>query len=171
MCRGLKTCPLVMLVFIITACNAPSERLNAPPQGSTEQPHPLQEHFVYMQDNALLADMCFADVHFVPHTAELNGLGARRLGRYAELLAQYGGTLYYDTEMKEDDELVQARLEHAAEFLELAGLETDKFELAVGGPGGRGMKAKEAVSALGAAEASQCGKSAGPSSVSSLSGK
>ena len=171
MCRALKTCPLVTLVFLISACNAPSERLNAPPQGSTEQPHPLQEHYVYMQDNALLADMCFADVHFVPHTAELNGLGARRLGRYAELLAQYGGTLYYDTEMQEDDALVQARLEHAAEFLELAGLEPDKFDLDVGGPGGRGMKAQEAIPALGAAKTSPRGASAASSSVSSLRGK
>jgi hypothetical protein len=122
----------------------------------------LQEHFIYMQDNAMLADMCFSDVHFIPHTAELNGLGARRLKRYAKLLAQYGGTLSYDTEMDAGDALVETRIQHAREFLQLAGLSTDRFDIQVGGPGGRGIPAQQAVAALGAGQSSKCDKAANP---------
>ena len=168
MCRALGTCPLVMLALMLTGCAAPSERLNAPPQGPAEHPHPLQEHFVYMQDNALLADMCVSDVHFVPHTSELNGLGARRLKRYAQLLSQYGGKLHYDTELQEGDPLLEARLKHAVEYLQLAGLDADKFELTVGPPGGRGMGAKEAVDGLRVHRAAACTSTSGASSGSSF---
>jgi len=162
MCRVLKCCLAAAFPAALAGCNVPNERLNAPPQGFSESPHPLQEHFIYMQDNAMLADMCFSDVHFIPHTAELNGLGARRLKRYAKLLAQYGGTLSYDTEMSAGEPLVNTRIEHAKEFLQLAGLSEDRFDVQVGGPGGRGIPGDQAIAALQAGRESEGDKEANP---------
>ena len=141
MYRALATGLVLTSILILSGCSESFQRLNAPPQGAAEQACPLQEQYVYMQDNALLADMSFSDIHFVPHTDELNGLGARRLNRYAQLLAVYGGTLHYDTELRAGDPLVTQRLEHATEYLKLAGLNPDKFKIVVGPPGGRGEHA------------------------------
>lgn len=129
-----------------------SKRLNAPPMGFTEKPSELQEQLVYMNDNALLSDMCFGDVHFVPNTSELNGLGVRRIRRYAALMKQYGGTLHYNTNLGDDEEIVVDRIAHVREYLQLAGLEADRFDIELGGPGGRGMRNEEAVRALHNAE-------------------
>ncbi|HOW19883.1 MAG TPA: hypothetical protein PLC79_12685, partial [Phycisphaerae bacterium] len=89
-------------------CAAPPQRLNAPPQGWSSRQAAMQEHYVYMTDNALLAEMDVTDVHFTPHSAALNSLGARRLDRYAALLKESGGELKYDTQLT-DAKLVEAR--------------------------------------------------------------
>lgn len=154
MYRVFTTCLVLTSLLVIGGCSESSERLNAPPQGAAEEANPLQEQYVYMQDNALLADMSISDIHFVPHTAELNGLGARRLNRYAQLLGVYGGTLHYDTELDVNDPLINRRMEHAAEYVKLAGLDPDKFEIVVGAPRGRGMPGHEAIDALDAAKTS-----------------
>lgn len=125
------------------ACGTPPARLNAPPQGYTESPAPEQEIYTYMNDNALLADMSVAAVHFVPHTSEINSLGLRRLDRYASLLKMYGGTLRYATRLS-DDELVSQRLKHVEEFLVSAGVDAKRMKLETGLPGGQGMAAEEA---------------------------
>lgn len=141
------------LCSVLVGCDPGRARLNAPPQGFSERQHYLQEPFVYMTDNAMLEDMTFSDVHFVPHTDRLNGLGARRLQRYADLLKYYGGTLYYDTDLDGADPLLQNRVTHAQEYLQLAGLAQDKFDIEVDGPAGRGIRAVEGVQILHAAEA------------------
>ncbi len=128
----------------VAACNQAPSRLNAPPQGSTEYPHELQDSYVHMLDNAMLADMAIADVHFVPHTSELNSLGGRRLERYAKLLKVYGGKLWYDTALQ-DRELVNARIDHVKDFLVLAGVERGRIDVVVGMPGGQGISAEEAI--------------------------
>ncbi|MFQ6049083.1 MAG: hypothetical protein ACE5K7_06945, partial [Phycisphaerae bacterium] len=91
-----------LLVACLSGCaQGPPARLNSPPQGLSAYPHPLQQPFLQMTDNAALADMSVADIHFVAHTAELNGLGQRRLDRYVALLKRYGGRLRYDTALQD----------------------------------------------------------------------
>ncbi|MCZ6766327.1 MAG: hypothetical protein O7D32_05290 [bacterium] len=155
----------VVLVWMLpgTGCQEQSQRLNAPPQGATDNPAALQEQLTYMNDNALLSDMSFGDAHFVPHTAELNGLGVRRLNRYAALLQQYGGMLRYDTPMSDEDELVVARMAHAVEYLQLAGLDSSRFEIELADPGGLGMRSEEAIQARKAAESPGASGSSGSS--------
>ena len=67
-----------LITLVAGACQGPAKRLNAPPQGVSNQPHPLQADMTYMTDNAMLYDMCVVDIHFVPHTDEISSLGARR---------------------------------------------------------------------------------------------
>ena len=68
---------VVMAVVVVAGCEQPVERLNAPPQGQTDRPSQLQEDYVRMADNAMLADRSMSAVHFVPGTNELNSLGVR----------------------------------------------------------------------------------------------
>jgi len=128
----------------LTACYPPPSRLNAPPQGTSQYPHELQKSYVHMLDNAMLADMAMADIHFVPHTSELNSLGERRLKRYAKLLEVYGGTLRYDTALR-DRKLIDARIKHIREFLALEGIEPGRVAVVRDMPAGTGITAEEAI--------------------------
>lgn len=132
-------------------------RLNSPPQGSSESPSSLQDSYVSMTDNAMLEDMSVSGVHFVPHTAELNSLGVRRLNRYAEILKIYGGTLRYDG-LDDPDEMVKQRLERIKGMLVAGGVEADKFEVVQAMGGGPGLRAAEAI----AAREATSGKSGAP---------
>ncbi len=143
------------LLFAVLAglvgCEASGlRRLNAPPQGpapATDGGLPelaVKKPYVIMVDNALLSDMVITDIHFVPHTMELNGLGAQRLERYAKLLEHYGGTLHYDTKI-EDEDVVDKRMEHVREFLTTAGLDVQDIKVARGISGGTGLPAREAI--------------------------
>jgi hypothetical protein len=151
--RGLRlTLVVLSIAGIVVAlcvlagmgCAKPQERLNAPPQGHTERPNKLQEPFVYMTDNALLADMSMSAVHFVPHQAELNANGVRRLKRYVQILKIYGGTLRYDG-VSDAAPLVQGRMEQIKEFLLAQGLEPDRVQVKRALAGGEGMNASEAI--------------------------
>ncbi len=135
-------CSLCMLASM--GCQQPHERLNAPPQGHTEHPAKLQEPFVYMTDNALLADMSMSAVHFVPHQSELNSLGARRLNRLAEILKIYGGTVRYDG-TTDDAKLASDRISQIKEYLLARGLEANRMEIKRAMAGGEGMNASEAI--------------------------
>lgn len=119
-------------------------RLNSPPQGSTESPSPLQDDFVSMTDNAMLEDMSVSGAHFVPHTAELNSLGVRRLNRYAEILKIYGGKLRYDG-LDDPDEMAKQRIDRIRGMLTANGVEADKFEVVQAMSGGPGLRANEAI--------------------------
>ncbi|MHC4442821.1 MAG: hypothetical protein ACYTF1_04265 [Planctomycetota bacterium] len=132
-------------VFTGTGCSERrSGRLNAPPQGISSEPNDLQDDYISMHDNALLADMSMSSVHFVPHSAELSGLGARRLKRYVTILKIYGGTLNYcDTEY--DRLLTDARLESIDNYLLASGLAEDQYEVKLGIAGGTGLRASEAM--------------------------
>lgn len=127
-------------------CAAPPQRLNAPPQGWSSRQAAMQEHYVYMTDNALLAEMDVTDVHFTPHSAALNSLGARRLDRYAALLKESGGELKYDTQLT-DAKLVEARLASVREYLTAAGADLTKLTVVRGPAGVDGMSAEEAIAA------------------------
>jgi hypothetical protein len=131
-------------LLAIPGCSKPHERLNSPPQGHTEYRNQLQEPYVYMADNAMLADMSMSPVHFVPHQTELNSLGARRLKRYAEILKIYGGTLRYDG-TEDAKKLSEGRLAQIKHFLLAEGLDADRVEVQTGLAGGDGMNASEAI--------------------------
>lgn len=132
-----------LITLLAGACQGPAKRLNAPPQGVSNQPHPLQADMTYMVDNGMLYDMSVVDIHFVPHTDEISSLGARRLNRYAEMLLQIGGTIHYDASPREDDELIQARIESVKTFLADAGVDLDKVTVERGMSRGRGVTARE----------------------------
>lgn len=134
---------LTVLATLI-GCQEPSERLNAPPQGTSEHQHSLSENFVHMQDNAMLSEMCISSSHFVPHTTELNTLGLRRLNRYAEILDVYGGTLHYDGADKDED-FRQARLDSIKSYLVACGLNAERFSVESGLNRGPGMDADMAI--------------------------
>lgn len=122
----------------------PFTRLNAPPQGPGEERPAWADMYTYHNDQGMLADLSIADIHFVPHTSELSGVGEARLERYAELLAGRGGTINYDTAM-DDEELLAERLSTAKQFLAQAMPSQKSIEVALGPPGGRGMGHREAL--------------------------
>ena len=101
-------------------------------------------YFTHMTDNAMLSDMSLADMHFIPHTNELSGLGEVRIDRMAKLLSVYGGTVRYATELG-DEAIIEQRMQHVREYLTLVGCSMDRVTVAVMGPGGIGMPADEAV--------------------------
>jgi hypothetical protein len=137
---------VVAVAGLLTACSPPTDRLNSPPQGWTSRQAQMQEHYVYMVDNAMLGEMNLSDVHFVPHSDELNSLGARRLDRYASLLKEYGGQLNYDTEIKEAA-LINARLAKIRKYLEAAGMDMEKVSVEQGPVGVCYESADEAIAA------------------------
>jgi hypothetical protein len=134
-----------LMLLALCGCNPRAERLNAPPQGHSDYPYEeMQPMYMHMVDNAMLEDMAVADCHFVGQTAELNGAGARRVGRYAQLLAVYGGTLRLDSN-SQDEPLVQARIKSIVDYLATAGIERDRIDVVAGLPAGRGILATEAI--------------------------
>ena len=141
----LRTTFLVAGVLaLLTGCNAPDKRLNAPPHGRAEETSDLQGTFTYMTDNALLADMVVSDQHFLPHRAVLNDLGTLRLSRLASLMEAYGGAVRYSTD-ETDEALVRARLRTIVDFLAEAGIDTTQQVVKRDMSGGEGIAATEAV--------------------------
>jgi len=119
-------------------------RTNAPPQGACPTAHALQEVYVPMVDNAMLADRTMSAVHFVPGGAELNALGVRRLMRFASILKSYGGTLHYDGPEAEES-LRARRVEQIKSFLVASGLEPTQFDVRTGMAAAPGMGGVEAL--------------------------
>lgn len=136
----------VGLGMALIGCVAPREShsLNAPPQGESAPPNALDEFFAYHKDRGKIADMSIADIHFEPHMALLSETGEARLERYAELLALTGGTLRYDTSLR-DKRLIDARIASAEVFLAQAMPGNQTVHVERGMPGGRGMGAKETI--------------------------
>lgn len=131
-------------LLLLTACNEPKQRLNAPPHGTAEKTTDMQGTFAYMSDNAMLADMSVADMHFLPHRAQLTTLGEERLARLVSLMEEYGGVIRFNTSL-EDQALVDARTRTIMDFLAEAGVDTTKEVLTRDLPGGDGMDANEAI--------------------------
>ena len=150
----------ITFILLNTACDVPDkQRLNSPPAGYAEPPHPMAANYAYHNDQGLLADLSIADIHFVPHTAELSGVGEARLERYAELLAHSGGTIHYDSSLP-DKILLDARLAAANAFLCDAIPGMKPIKVAMGGAGGRGMTTAEASAAKAVAKQPEPRKSA-----------
>ena len=127
-----------------------------------------REHYTNMADNAMLHDMSVADIHFVPHTAELSGTGAARLNRMATLLDTYGGTVRYET-FNADEEFVKQRLDHVHEYLALTGCDMGRVQVKAMISGGRGMTASKAiiVEAKGTVKDTKIGVDSSDTSMSS----
>jgi len=132
------------LSALVFACKTPNERLNAPPHGRTETTADLQGTFVYMTDNALLADMTMCDMHFMPHRDRLTTLGDTRLQRLASLMQEYGGEIRFNTDL-EDEALVSARTRTLTEALLSYGVDTTSQVVKRDLSGGKGYDAVEAI--------------------------
>ncbi len=140
-CVALTAC----IAMSVAGCGEKDHlRLNAPPQGDAAKHPVIHEYFCYHNDQGMMADMSIADVHFIPHSADLSGTGQARLERYAELLASSGGTICYDTAVQ-DEKLVEARLATARAFLARTMPSVASIQVELGLPGGRGMAANEAI--------------------------
>jgi hypothetical protein len=145
-------CPLIgVAALLLAGCMPDKPRLNSPPQGNAKPHHAMSSYYAYHNDQAMLADMSIADLHFVPHTSQLSSTGEARLERYAELLATSGGTINYTTSIV-NQKLVRARLAAANEFMKEAVPGTKGVKVALGGAGGRGMTAAEASLGKGVAK-------------------
>ena len=135
---------LAALVSIPLACSDMRNSTSIQVDQMHESREAYGDHFRYMVDNAILSDMSLADLHFIPHTNELSGVGAVRLERMARLLNTYGGKIRYETGLS-DDAMLAARTAHVREFLALSGCEIENVEIAIMAPGGRGMSGREGV--------------------------
>ena len=157
--------PLSALIVASAACNdklTTTDMQHARMDESRSAPRP---HLSYMVDNAMQHDMSLADIHFVPHTAELSGTGIVRLDRMAVLLDTYGGMVRYDTVLT-DEALVLKRLEHVRDYLATTGCDVDRVKFQAAITGGRGMPADDAIEAKErAAEGSEQSGSAAPTLI------
>lgn len=134
----------IAVSLLTVGCNTPGARLNAPPHGQPYETTDMQGTFVYMTDNALLADMTVNDSHFLPHRALLNDLGLQRLDRLASLMEAYGGTIRFNSDLTDED-LIARRVEVIVDVLAQAGIDTTPEAVVHEMPGGRGMQATEAI--------------------------
>ncbi len=135
------------LAVASVACNARSKPFTPAAVEMQHMDHAKAHygsHLTDMADNALLQDMCVADFHFVAHSGELSGTGVHRLDRMALLLNTYGGTVRYETNLR-DEELINKRLDHVREYLAVAGCNMDRVEVKAMLSGGRGMAADKAI--------------------------
>lgn len=135
---------LPFLLVAMSACNRPLTATDLAVERMNESRWTSGPNYVHMVDNAMLHDMSIADIHFVPHTAELSGTGEARLDRMAKLLGAYGGTVRYET-FSTDEELTRQRLDHVREYLVLAGCNMDHVNVQAMMSGGRGMPADQAI--------------------------
>ncbi len=139
----------VSLLGFCVALGAACERkqqtqMNAPPQGYAPEHPSSTDYFAYHNDQGMMADMSISDIHFIPHSADLSGTGVARLERYAELLANSGGTLNYDTGSG-DMMLVERRMATAEAYLAKCMPQSKRVDIVLGMPGGPGMRAKESI--------------------------
>jgi hypothetical protein len=132
------------LLWLSAGCNdaTPDARLNAPPHGEPTETRDTQGTFVYMGDNALLANMTVTDTHFLPHRAQLSSLGQERVMRLASLMEAYGGVIRFSSDL-DDEKLVAARIDTLRNCLTECGLTVTTETVARDLPGGDGMRATE----------------------------
>lgn len=144
---------LALVATAASGCVPPADTttVNLPPRDAEEMRNEIAEIFAYHNDQGMTADRSIADVHFVPHSTNLSGTGQARLERFAELLAESGGTIHYDTKL-DDKDLVEARLAVARRFLAETNQGQHTIEIALGMSGGRGMSAREAIPGRAVAE-------------------
>lgn len=145
--------PFLVMVPLLISCGTSRTTTDIQVAKMKEAKASFGKCFTYMVDNAILKDMSVADVHFVAHTSELNGIGAARLERMATLLNTYGGTVRYETTL-DDESLISERLSHIREFLDVVGCDLERVQFALMPPGGRGLPGREAVAKYQRSESS-----------------
>lgn len=117
-----------------------------PLTGQAIDPGALHRYYRPMAMNAVMHDMSVADIHFVPHTSELNGLGVIRLADLAFILDRFGGTVRYET-FEKDRYRISARLASVERHLTELGIDMTNVKVASLISGGRGMLARDAIAA------------------------
>lgn len=132
------------LLFLSTACNNVQSSSDVQMSRMNSSMDRYGAHNTHMVDNAILRDLSVADIHFIPHTAELSGVGEARLSRMAKLLHTYGGNVRYET-LTTDEEMIKQRLAHVREYLALTGCNMERVVITAGMAGGRGLPGDEAV--------------------------
>ena len=132
------------LLVAVAGCKSAPTGTNLSMQRMDESRDAPRSHLAYMVDNAILHDMSVADLHFVPHSAELNGTGVARLDRMAKLVDVYGGTVRYETALT-DQFLISQRIENVREYLSVTGCDMGRVDVRAMISGGRGMPADEAI--------------------------
>lgn len=134
---------------------------------STQSVHPslnqeidrdlLGRFFDPMTQSAAAHDMSVADIHFVPHTAVLNGLGILRLDQLRPMLDRFGGTVRYETYSTDSDQM-DARLASVTTYLTDSGVDMANVEVTNMISGGRGMTTAAAIKAQESFEKAEYGK-------------
>jgi hypothetical protein len=142
LCR-LAALAATLTILTVAGCSKQDKSLKIPPQANGE-PSERGNAFTYMVDNAMLEDSTIADVHFEPHTAQLSGLGVKRVARMGELLSTCGGTIHYET-ASIDEEFVEARLESVREFLATFGFDAALVTVEAGAARSTQLTAMEAI--------------------------
>jgi hypothetical protein len=143
---------LVMLGMVLAAMSAGCRShhkdadMDLHAQGIEEE-KALRKNLDGMVDSALLQNMAIADIHFVPHTDELNSLGVKKLTQMARLVETYGGTIHYETQLRDPD-LVNRRMVHARDYLTTTGIDISRLQINSGASRGRGMLASDAIAIL-----------------------
>jgi len=135
------------LLVAVVGCQKPQTATQIQLARMDESKRTFGKQFDQMVDNAILRDMSVADIHFIPHTNELSGIGVARLDRLARLLQVYGGTVRYET-LIVDEKLIEQRLDHVKEYLSLAGCDMDRVDFAPMMSGGRGLPGGKAVEVI-----------------------
>lgn len=144
--RPIRTGFVLAIGLCGTGCLQPwqTQSMNTPAQEDGPEQNSLAEYFANHNDQGMVADRSLSDIHFQPHSVHLSGTGVARLDRYAELYADEGGTLFYQTSQC-DEELTEARLAIARSYLAKASTTGKRIDVVLGLPGGRGMNATEAA--------------------------
>lgn len=152
---NLKRFGLLLSVSALSISQIGCEDLRARQDPLTGQVIDAEVHRRYfrpMAMNATMHDMSVADIHFVPHTSELNGLGVARLADLASILDRFGGTVRYET-FEEDRDRNNARLASVERHLTESGIDMTNVKVASQISGGRGMLATDAIAAKARAAA------------------
>ncbi len=135
---------LPLLFVAVLACNKAPTATQIMTDKMDQSKASRPAHWDYMVDNAMLQDMSLTDNHFIPHSDELNGTGTARLDRMVKILDTYGGTVRLETDST-DEAFTARRIDHAREYLAVAGCDMSRVKVAAMMSGGRGMPAEQAI--------------------------
>lgn len=135
--------PLLTLL-LIAGCAENDTEFEPDPVEPVFQAEDGHATFDYMVDAAVLADMTVADYHFAPRRAILTPLGQQRIGRLADIIDQYGGTVRFNTR-ETDDSLINQRVSAITAALQENGLDLANSQVELNIPGSVGMDAREAI--------------------------
>ena len=104
----------------------------------------LRLHFVVAQEAAIIRQHTIYPYHFVPHSAELNGLGMREVDVLARHRVRYPGPVNL-RHGDESEELYETRIQTLFDRFASAGLPRESIRIADGLPGGEGASSEEVV--------------------------
>ena len=139
--------PAFAVVFLLAGCDHVGERFVETNVSFHDAREIMEERLVAMADNAMLHDMAMAEIHFIPHTTELNTLGEQRLERYARLLSDSGGMLSFQSSTT-DKQFNEARIASITRYLAESGIAQERIVAQLGLRKSKGMGAEEAIQVM-----------------------